>query len=271
MRNLVSTLPVSRTVFLSKNSRDHEVYFSHLIASRCLLCDNNRSLLAGSFPMMRSVLLCDLDGTLADTAPGIRTALNHVLADHELPPLSLELTVEFVGDGAAKLIERAGAIHGRSLDRSAMDRAVAAFEQHYIDQLGDGAVLYPYCREALEQLRSKGWQLAICTNKPEAASRRLVESLEIAHLFEGLAGGDSLPARKPDPGHLLGLIDMLSVSPANCIMLGDSGNDAAAAKAAGLPVVLVSFGYSRQPPEELGADSVIDHYDQLDRALAGLS
>lgn len=220
--------------------------------------------------MMRSVLLCDLDGTLADTAPGIRTALNHVLADQELPPLSLELTAKFIGDGAAKLIERASDIHGRPLDGPSLEAGVAAFEQYYINQLGEGAILYPYCREALEQLRSKGWQLAICTNKPEAASRRLVEALEIAHLFEGVAGGDSLATRKPDPGHLLGLIDMLSVNPAHCVMLGDSGNDAAAAKAAGLPVVLVSFGYSRQPLEELGADCIIDHYDQLERALARL-
>ena len=130
---------------------------------------------------------------------------------------------------------------------------------------------YPAAREILAALKTAGWRLAVCTNKPEAPSREILEALGLAPLFEALAGGDSFPVRKPHPDHLLRLLRAMGADPATAVMLGDSGADAAAAKAAGLPAVMVRFGYGRGRIEDYGADALIDRFEELPAALRRLA
>jgi phosphoglycolate phosphatase len=122
----------------------------------------------------------------------------------------------------------------------------------------------------LAALRAAGYGTAVATNKPQHATGELLRGLGLARLFDGVAGGDRYPVRKPDPGHLLRLIDELGGDPKRAAMIGDSENDAAAARAAGLPLVLMRYGYARIDPAELGADRVLDRFDELPAALARL-
>ncbi len=137
---------------------------------------------------------------------------------------------------------------------------------------------YPGAIETLRALKDAGWRLAVCTNKPEAPSRAIVAGLGFEGLFEAVSGGDSLPVKKPDPGHMLGLLEELGAAPGAAmgaamgatVMLGDSANDVRAARAAGLPVIAFDHGYGGTPARKLGADRVIESYDELPAALAAL-
>jgi len=214
-------------------------------------------------------LLVDLDGTLVDSLPDLMAALNRLLAAEGQASLNAAEVRPMVGDGAARLVERAFAARGGPGDvplPALVERFLAIYEADPVAQTRP----YPGAAETLEALAAAGWRLAICTNKPEAASRKVLQGLGLAGLFQEVAGGDSFPVRKPDAGHLLGALGCLDVLPRHAVMLGDSHNDLQAARNAGLPVILVSFGYTRTPARELGADAVIDHFDELPDALARL-
>jgi len=124
--------------------------------------------------------------------------------------------------------------------------------------------------ETLASLRRRGYRTAICTNKPQRATLAVIEGLGLSELFDGIAGGDRFPVKKPDPGHLLGLISKLSGRPEASAMIGDSENDAAVARAAGVPLVLMRYGYARVDPKSLAADALLDHFAELPRALERL-
>jgi len=124
--------------------------------------------------------------------------------------------------------------------------------------------------ETLTSLRQRGYRTSICTNKPQRATIAVVEGLGLGELFDGIAGGDRFPVRKPDPGHLLGLIGELDGRIEASAMIGDSENDAAVARAAGVPLVLMRYGYARVDPASLAADALLDHFSELPRALARL-
>jgi len=129
---------------------------------------------------------------------------------------------------------------------------------------------YPGVRETLEALRRRGYRTAVCTNKLQQATMAVLEGLDLAPLFDGIAGGNRYPVRKPDPGHLLGLIDELGGSAMRAAMIGDSENDAAVAHAASVPLVLMRYGYARVAPETLGADAVLDQFAELPTTLERL-
>jgi phosphoglycolate phosphatase len=220
------------------------------------------------------VLLCDLDGTLVDSLPDLAAAIGDLLAGEGRPGLSPGAVAAMVGDGVPKLIERALAATGAVPPAAELAALVTRYMPIYEARMTELTRPYPGAIEALRALKDAGWRLAVCTNKPEAPSRAIVAGLGFDGLFEAISGGDSLPVKKPDPGHLLGLLEELGAAPDTAVMLGDSANDVLAAKAAGLPAIAIahahSYGYGGTPARELGADRVIECFAELPAALAAL-
>ncbi len=212
-------------------------------------------------------IVFDLDGTLIDSAPDLAEALNRVLADNGLPPVTPPSVRRMVGEGAAAMIARGFAAAGRPVEDPPPDRLRDSFLSHYADCLDESTRPWPGAVEALEALAAAGHRLAVCTNKPEAMSRTLLDRLDLARFFRAVLGGDSLAVRKPDPRHLTATIRQAGGAATDAVMVGDSIADVDAARAAGVPVVVVTFGYSRVPASELDADARIGHFDGLIPAL----
>ncbi len=224
----------------------------------------------GNAPGEAPVLLCDLDGTLVDSLPDLAAAIDELLEQERRPGLAPEAVAAMVGDGVPKLIERALAATGGVPPAAALAALVARYLPIYEARMTELTRPYPGAIETLRALKAAGWRLAVCTNKPEAPSRAIVAGLGFEGLFEAISGGDSLPVKKPDPGHLLGLLASLRAAPGAAVMLGDSRNDVLAARAAGLPAVAIAHGYGGTPTRELGADRVIESFAELPAALAAL-
>jgi phosphoglycolate phosphatase len=216
------------------------------------------------------VLLCDLDGTLVDSLPDLAAAVGELLEGEGRPGLTPAAVAAMVGDGVPKLIERALAATGGVPAEPALAALVARYLPIYEARMTELTRPYPGAIETLRVLKAAGWRLAVCTNKPEAPSRAIVAGLGFEGLFEAVSGGDSLPVKKPDPGHLLGLLEALGAVPGAAVMLGDSANDVQAARAAGLPAIVIAHGYGGTPARELGADRVIESFAELPAALAAL-
>ena len=218
--------------------------------------------------MNRFLLVFDLDGTLVDSVPDLRAALNEMLRERGRPPLTLPQVKGMVGDGAPAMVARALAAGGpETIDAGG---ALARFLEIYEANPVHLTRLYPDVRRTLTELRRRGYGTAICTNKPQRATIAVVEGLGLGDLFDGIAGGDRFPVRKPDPGHLLSLICALGARREASVMIGDNENDAAAARAAGVPLVLMRYGYARVDPASLAADALLDHFGELPEALTRL-
>jgi phosphoglycolate phosphatase len=218
--------------------------------------------------MMNFLLIFDLDGTLVDSAPDLRTALNRMLRERGRPPLAPEQVRRMIGDGATALVARALAASGAAAadDAAALPRFLELYQ-------GNATRLtrpYPGVRETLVALRRAGYRTAVCTNKPQRATIAVLQGLDLAALFDAVAGGDRFAVRKPDPGHLFGLIGELGGQKGRAALIGDSEIDAAAAQAAALPLVLMRYGYARVDPEALAADALLDHFSDLPEALGRL-
>jgi phosphoglycolate phosphatase len=218
--------------------------------------------------MNSSLLVFDLDGTLVDSVPDLCAALNEMLRERGRPPLSLPQVKRMVGDGASAMVARALAATG--LEAIDAGGALARFLEIYEANPVRLTRLYPEVRRTLTELRRRGYGTAICTNKPQRATIAVVEGLGLGDLFDGIAGGDHFPVRKPDPGHLLSLIAELGARRESSVMIGDNENDAAAARAAGVPLILMRYGYARVDPELLAADALLDHFGELPEALTRL-
>ncbi len=218
------------------------------------------------------VILFDLDGTLVDTAPDLAGALDHALQSQGRPPVGLDAVRHMVGDGAVALVERGLEATGGITSPTQFKAAVDAFFVYYGANLAATSRPFPGVVACLKGLRRDGYRLAVCTNKTEQFTRPLLDQLDLTRHFDAIVGGDSFPVKKPDPGHLTGTIARATAgnTASWAAMVGDSANDINAAKAAGLPSVVVSFGYTRIPPHELGADRLIDHFDELRAALNAL-
>jgi len=211
------------------------------------------------------LLVFDLDGTLVDSVPDLTNALNDVLREGGHAPLSPADVVPMVGDGVPTLVARAFAARGGSEAEAAA--ALPRYTQIYEANATALTRPYPGVAETLAALHRRGYRLGVCTNKPQEASRRVLEGLDLARLFDGVAGGDRYKVRKPAPGHLLGLIEELGGNAVHAAMVGDSENDAAVAHAAGVKLILMRYGYARSAPESLGAAVVLDHFAELPQAL----
>jgi phosphoglycolate phosphatase len=213
----------------------------------------------------------DLDGTLVDTAPDLIGALNAVLAERGLPPVPLAAARHLVGRGARVLIERGFADAGLSLSAEETPALTARFLEIYRDRIADESRPFESVEPALDRLAQAGARLCVCTNKPTELSVLLLERLGLASRFSGVVGADSVPARKPDPGHFLAAVQAAGGDPARAVMVGDSPPDVAAARGAGAPVIVVPFGYTETPAAALGADRLIETFDALFDAVIALA
>ena len=214
-----------------------------------------------------NAVIFDLDGTLADTAPDLAASLNHMLRQFGRDEVSLERVCDMIGNGVAMLVRRGLAATGEATE-ALVERALPIFYDHYRAHLCVGTRAYPGVEAALEALSGAGSILGVCTNKPEGLARGLIEALGWTRHFQAVIGGDTLDVRKPDPAPLLEAIARCGGRPA--LLVGDSMTDAETARAAGIPFVAVSFGFSDRPVGELGADAVIDHFETLPIAIAAL-
>lgn len=213
------------------------------------------------------IVAFDLDGTLADTAPDLTAALNHALGVMGRPAVPQESVRHMVGHGARALLQKGLAATGE-MTPELVDEGFPIFLDYYEQHIADATVPYPGIEAALDVLAARGVKLVVCTNKLELLARELVGALGWNDRFAAIVGGDTLPVRKPDPAPLFESI--AQAGGGRAAFVGDSITDTDTAKAAGLPCVAVSFGFSDRPPEELGADILIDHFDALIPALEQL-
>ncbi len=232
-------------------------------------------------PQLFDAAVVDLDGTLVDTLGDFVAALNRMLVDLSLPPVSRAVVERGVGKGSEHLIQsvlnhlqaqanrtslatnkiayRAGAY----VDSALFHAAYASYQQHYQEINGLHAEVYPGVVRGLQSMQQAGLKLACLTNKPVAFARSLLQAKGLDSYFMEVFGGDSFEYKKPDPRPLLKTCEALGTSPARSLMLGDSRNDAQAARAAGCPVILVTYGYNHgEPVREVDADGFIDSLAQ---------
>ncbi len=214
----------------------------------------------------RRAVLFDLDGTLVDSAPDLAGALDTLLASHGRAPVGVAAARAMIGDGAAKLVERGFCATGGLT--APLDALVPAFMSLYEGRIAAQTRPFPGVVATLARLAGAGIGLGVCTNKPDRATAALLGALDLARFFAVAVGGDG--KRKPDPQPVRRALSALGATPGEALFVGDSAIDVAAARATGLKVVVVAFGYARIPVRELGADAVIDRFDELP-GLLGLS
>lgn len=213
------------------------------------------------------VVAFDLDGTLADTAPDLTAALNHTLVQLGFPTVPAEDVRHMVGHGAKALL-RQGLAAANITDEALVERGFPIFLDFYEAHIADASFAFPGCEAALDELAARGVTLAICTNKLESLARRFVTEIGWERRFSVIIGGDTVGVSKPDPAPLLAAIDRAGGGRA--AFVGDSITDTTTALNAHIPCVALSFGFHDRPPAELGADLLIDHYDDLIPALERL-
>ena len=230
--------------------------------------------MASRVPMAAStsapIVVFDLDGTLIDTAPDLIGTLNLILSQEGLPQVSMDQARSLVGAGIRPLIERALASQGRSLPVQAVDEIFARYIRHYQEHIADASRPFPGLEDALEGLSRDGFRLAVCTNKYEGLSVRLLDALGLTARFAAICGQDTFPMKKPDPATLRLTIERGGGDLARAVMVGDSETDVALARAASIPVIGVDFGYTQIPMSELGPDRLIGHFEALQRAVREL-
>ena len=205
-------------------------------------------------------VLFDLDGTLVETAPDLCRAANHALTAIGRPALSLDQVRPMIGDGARALLLKGLAATGGEVDHRVLQDLLERMLAYYGEHVAEESRPFPGVREVLADFAAAGVKLAVCTNKPAALTRLLFERLDMLGCFDAIVGGDDLPVRKPHPGHVTATLARLGVPAWQSALVGDSRNDLAAGHGAGVPVVLVGFGYSTVPAAELGADALIDRF-----------
>ena len=219
---------------------------------------------------MSLTVVFDLDGTLAETAPDLIDALNHVLALDGIEPVPVEAARSLLGAGGRALIQRGYARAGRDLPKEKLDDLFSVFLAFYNDHIADKSTLFPGVVACLDRCRAEGWRLAVCTNKMEYSSKLLLEKLDALDYFAFVCGQDTFGASKPDPKPLRETIRAACGAPESSVMVGDSITDIKTARAVGSPVVAVDFGYTDVPVSELRPDRVISHFDQLYEAVRSL-
>jgi phosphoglycolate phosphatase len=209
------------------------------------------------FEFKPSAIVWDLDGTLVDSALDLACALNTVLDKRGFFTHSVDTVRTMIGNGVPKLVERGFNAVGVRLDPEQLDELIAVFVKEYKACATDNTRPYPGVVEALQEIQGMNIPMGVCTNKPEAFTKQILEGLGLSGYFSSVVGGDSTSARKPDPEPVLACLRGLVAEPASSLMIGDSVHDVHAAHAAGVPIGVVPWGYRSAPVEDLGADFVL--------------
>lgn len=212
----------------------------------------------------------DLDGTLVESAPDLVGSVNAILVEEGVQPLAYDEGRRLISRGGRRILQWGFELAG---EQDPAARATAVFDRflsYYGDHVADQSRLFPGVDDALKTLKAAGATLVVCTNKPTGLSRSLLSKLGVLELFEGVVGIDAVTAAKPNAAHLIEAVQAVGGNLARTLMVGDSDADAGAARAAGVPVVLVDFGYTEIPVAELKPDFLLHRFDDLVEACAGL-
>jgi phosphoglycolate phosphatase len=212
----------------------------------------------------------DLDGTLVDTAPDLVNALNFVLDREGLPPVPLHSARKLIGAGARRLIERGLELEGRTAGLEDITRLTSDFIDYYAAHIADVSRPFEGLETALDDLASRGYRFAVCTNKLEWLSKLVLDQLGLSSRFSAICGGDTFGVSKPDPSILRQTIARAGGQLSSAIMVGDAGPDIGVARRAGIPVIGVEFGYTDVPIADLKPDRLISHMRELPAAVESL-
>jgi phosphoglycolate phosphatase len=212
----------------------------------------------------------DLDGTLVDTAPDLIDTLNLILGHEGLAPVPYDQARMMIGGGARRMIEAALKYENRPFTAADVDPLFRDFIAHYSAHIADRSRPFPGLEDALDRLNDQGCIFAVCTNKLEGLSRLLLDALKLSERFKAICGQDTFAIQKPDPEILRRTIARAGGRVERAVMVGDSGTDIDTARAAGIPVVAVDFGYTETPVTALVPDRVISHFSELVDAVAAL-
>ena len=211
----------------------------------------------------RKMMLFDLDGTLVDTAPDFRNSVNYMLEHYSEQPVTLEEIRDWVGYGGRELIRRTMLAKKIEFDDAKLDTMLELFLSHYTENIDDDSKLYDNVRETLVFLKDNNITLSVCTNKDEKLSNTLLEKLDVLHLFDYLVGAHTFEKRKPHPMPILKTLEHLNMSKDEAVMIGDSITDLKSAQGAGIPIVLVDYGYTDNKDIYNEADLVISNFSKL--------
>jgi phosphoglycolate phosphatase len=217
------------------------------------------------------IIVFDLDGTLVDTAPDLIDSLNVLFAREGLEPIDPAAGRTMIGGGVKRLIERGLAAQGRAFTPAHVDELYSAYVAHYAEHIADRSRPYPGVEAALDRLATRGARFAICTNKLAWLSVRLLERIGLAPRFAAICGPDTFGIQKPDPEMLRRTARAAGGDIARTVMVGDSATDIRTARAAGVPVIAVDFGYTEVPVEQLDPDRIIGHFDALPAAVEAVA
>lgn len=220
--------------------------------------------------MRDMTVVFDLDGTLVHTAPDLIGATEHVLGSIGLKSVPSAAITPTVSRGARAMIEHALSIHRYTASEPEVDELLERFLTYYEKNIAVRSKPFPDVLPSLQRLKQKGARLAVCTNKRENLSRKLLRELSMHDLFSAVVGRDTLPVHKPDPGHLIGTIILADGDLSKAIMVGDSEVDVKTAKTAGIPVIGVTFGYTVEPVSSFEPDATIDHYRDLESRISSV-
>lgn len=221
--------------------------------------------------MAPRTIVFDLDGTLIDTAPDLVDTLNVVFAREGLPAVPYETARNLIGGGARRMIARGIEAEGVAVASPRLEQLFADFIAYYSEHIADRSRPFPGLTDALDALAADGCRFAVCTNKLERLTVLLLDKLNLTDRFASICGQDTFGIQKPDPEVLRRTIAVAGGDTADAIMVGDSATDIRTARAAGIPVIAVDFGYSERPIIEFGPDRIISHFAQLRSAIAAIS
>lgn len=214
-----------------------------------------------AFPF-RAVIF-DLDGTLIDSITDVANAVNRVLADAGLASIEGKLRNSLLGEGARARIQKAFALRGTVLDDTDLKKRTDDFTRYYAENRLLNTKPYPGATALLDRLSEAGVQIGVCTNKDEKSAREILTTLKLMPPISDVAGSDTFGVQKPNPDHVLKLLQRMKVDPCMAIFVGDSIHDVDAAKSAGVVVAAVTWGYSTNPINELGADHILEQFSDL--------
>jgi phosphoglycolate phosphatase len=220
--------------------------------------------------MLAPTIVFDLDGTLVDTAPDLIDTLNFVFAREGIPPVAYDVARTMIGGGARRMIERGLSDRGVAVAAADAERLYKDFVAHYAEHIADRSRPFPGLEAALERLAGEGARLAVCTNKLEWLSVRLLEQLGLAKQFSAVCGQDTFGLQKPDPLMLRLTVERAGGRLDRAVMVGDSATDVTTARAAGVPAIVVDFGYEEVPVAQLKPDRIISHFRDLPEVVAGV-